>query len=257
MKAAILTDLTKCIGCEACVMACKEINSLPKDIKPERLSADNWTVIEHRKGVNIRRQCMHCENPACVSACPVGALVKTPEGAVIYAEDKCMGCRYCMVACPFQVPKYEWDSPLPKVQKCVMCYEKCVKEGKEPACTAACPTGATIFGDREKLIAEAYQRIEKNPNRYVKHIYGIKEAGGTSVLYLSPVPFAELGFPHSVQDEAYPELTWKVLSKIPNIVSGGGAVLFGVWWIINRRIRLEEEHSQRKSRQEDDRIMDE
>jgi len=257
MKAAILIDLTKCIGCEACVMACKEINSLPKDTKTDRLSAENWTVVERRKGVNIRRQCMHCENPACASACPVGALVKSPEGPVIYAEEKCMGCRYCMVACPFQVPKYEWDNPLPKVQKCVMCYEKCVKVGKEPACASACPTGATVFGDREKLIGEAYQRIAKDPNRYVKHIYGIKEAGGTSVLYLSPIAFAELGFPHSVQDEAYPELTWKVLSKIPNIVSGGGAVLFGVWWIINRRIRLEEENSQRKARKEEDRLMGE
>jgi formate dehydrogenase iron-sulfur subunit len=257
MKAAILTDLTKCVGCEACAMACKEINGLPKNSSTARLSATNWTAIERHKGLSIRRQCMHCETPACASACPVGALTKTAQGPVTYDADKCMGCRYCMVACPFQVPKYEWDNPLPKVQKCIMCYETCIQKGQQPACTSTCPTGATIFGDRNKLIAEAYARIEQNPDKYEKHIYGIREAGGTSVLYLSSIPFVQLGFPHSLQDEAYPELTWKVLSKIPNIVSGGGALLFGVWWIINRRIRLEEERSHQQNLADEGRILDE
>jgi len=239
MKAAILTDLTKCIGCEACVLACKEINNLPKETISSELSATNWLAIDHKAGLNIRRACMHCEDPACVSACPVGALEKTKEGPVIYDAHKCMGCRYCMIACPFQIPKYEWDKPIPTVQKCIMCFEKAIKKGKQPACTTACPTGAIKFGDRDALIREARKRIEAHPDKYVDHIYGLREAGGTSVLYLSSVPFAKLGFPTDIKEDPYPKLTWKVLSKVPNIVSTGGVLLFGIWWIINRRIKLE------------------
>lgn len=239
MKAAILTDLTKCIGCEACAWACKEINELPRDDGAAKLSARTWTTVEKRKGVNIRRQCMHCLDPACVSVCPVGALQKTAEGPVIYDESRCMGCRYCMIGCPFGVPKYEWDSPLPRVQKCVLCFEKRVKEGRQPACTEACPTGATKFGDRDELIQEARERIRKSPDLYVDHIYGLHEAGGTSVLYLSSVPFEELAFKVSLRDDPYPRLTWEILSKLPSVVSVGGVMMFGIWWIVNRRETME------------------
>ncbi|MBN2357765.1 4Fe-4S dicluster domain-containing protein [candidate division KSB1 bacterium] len=242
MKAAILTDLTKCIGCEACVLACKEINDNPKHTDTHILSAQTWSALEHRKGVNIRRHCMHCLEPACVSACPVLALVKTESGAVVYDADACMGCRYCMIACPFGIPKYEWDRTVPRVQKCILCYEKALQKGEQPACTKACPTGATIFGDRDELIKVAKHSIDAEPEKYHPHIYGIKEAGGTSVLYLSPVPFSELGFARLSQDDPYPRLTWNVLSKIPNIVGTGGVLLFGIWWIINRRITLENQH---------------
>lgn len=238
MKAAILTDLSKCIGCGACALACEEINGLPPQEKPTKLSHDAWTALESRGGVNVRRQCMHCLDPACVSVCPVTALQKTKEGPVIYDETRCIGCRYCMLACPFGVPTYEWEKPLPRVQKCIMCYDKRVKQGMQPACTAACPTGATIFGDRDDLIREAQRRIEKSPQRYVDHIYGVKEAGGTSVLYISPVPFAELGFKTHVQDTSYPKLTWAVLSKIPSIVSIGGVLMIGIHWVINRRMTV-------------------
>ncbi len=242
MKSAILTDLTKCIGCEACALACKEINELPVSAPMNMLSAYTWSAVEHRNGVNIRRQCMHCEEPACVSACPVAALEKTKEGAVIYDAGKCMGCRYCMVACPFGVPKYEWDKSIPTIQKCILCHEKALSQGKEPACTSACPTGATIFGERAALLREAQKRIDENPGSYVPHIYGMREAGGTSVFYLSAVPFADLGFPGNLKEDPYPKLTWKVLSKIPNIVSTGGVLLLGIWWIINRRIKLQDEN---------------
>ncbi len=238
MKNYILTDITKCIGCKACALACKEINQLSKDVSPDELSAHTWTIVDRKKGYNVRRQCMHCEDPACASACPVGAFTKTETGAVIYDEDKCMGCRYCMVACPFGIPKYEWEKALPRVQKCILCYEKALKKGEQPACTKACPTGATIFGDKNSIIKEAYSRLEKYPDRYVNNIYGLKEAGGTSVLYLSPVPMSELGFPAEMQGDSYPKLTWNVLSKIPNVVSVAGVALFGTWWIINRRMKL-------------------
>lgn len=242
MKAAILTDLTKCIGCGACALACQEINDLPKQEQPQALSDDVWTIVRKSRGINIRRQCMHCLDPACVSVCPVRALQKTPEGPVIYKAERCIGCRYCMLACPFGIPKYEWDLALPKVRKCIMCYEKRVKQHSQPACTAACPTGATIFGDRDALIAEAQGRIAREPNRYVDHIYGVREAGGTSVLYLSPVPFAELGFPATIQDGSYPKLTWSILSKVPNILSIGGVLMIGIYWIVHRRMTLERMH---------------
>jgi formate dehydrogenase iron-sulfur subunit len=242
MKAAILTDLTKCIGCGACTLACQEINDLPERELPAALSDDVWTAVRKSRGVSIRQQCMHCLDPACVSVCPVRALQKTPEGPVIYKAERCIGCRYCMLACPFGVPKYEWDEALPKVQKCIMCYEKRVKKGEQPACTAACPTGATIFGDRDALIAEAQRRIASEPDRYVDHIYGAKEAGGTSVLFLSPVPFAELGFPTPMQNGSYPKLTWSILSKVPNIVSIGGVLMIGIYWIVNRRMTMERLH---------------
>ena len=237
MSKALLIDLNKCIGCGACVLACQEINGLPTQEKPEALSAQNWTMIRRHRGLNIRRQCMHCMDPACVSVCPVTALRKTNDGPVIYDESRCIGCRYCMFACPFDVPTYEWDNPLPRVQKCIMCYDKRVKNGEPPACAAACPTGATRFGDRDELIQEATARIAKDPDHYVDHVYGVKEAGGTSVLFLSPVAFSELGFP-GVQDEPYPKLTWNILTKVPSIVSVGGVLMFGIYWVINRRMML-------------------
>jgi formate dehydrogenase iron-sulfur subunit len=242
MKYAILNDLTKCIGCGACASACEEINGLPPQDKPSKLSSNAWTAIRTERGVNIRQQCMHCVDPACVSVCPVTALQKTPEGPVIYDETRCIGCRYCMLACPFGVPTYQWDSTLPKMQKCIMCYEKRVKEGKQPACTSVCPTGATVFGEREDLIRQAQNRIDHGRGRYVNHIYGLKEAGGTSVLYISPLPFEELGFKTQVQEAPYPKLTWAVLSKIPNIVGIGGVLMIGIYWVINRRITLAHTH---------------
>jgi len=238
MSFAILTDLTKCIGCQACVWACKEINHLPLD-NSEQLSSTNWTAIRQNNQVNIRQQCMHCLDPTCVSACPVAALVKTEQGPVIYQEERCIGCRYCIMACPFEIPKYEWDSTLPKVQKCIMCYNKRLKKGEQPACTSVCPTSATIFGERNDLIAVARNRIKESSKLYVDHIYGLHEAGGTSVLYLSDIPFEELGFKYAGTDVAYPKLTWQVLSQIPYIVSVGGVSMFGIWWIINRRIKME------------------
>jgi formate dehydrogenase iron-sulfur subunit len=245
---AILTDLTKCIGCEACVYACKEINGLPQNTDVGKLSPTTWTYVKRVNGVNIRQQCMHCLDPTCVSVCPVAALQKTAEGSVIYLEDRCMGCRYCLMACPFEIPKYEWDKALPRVQKCIMCHEKRVAQGEQPACTSVCPTGATIFGERESMINEARQRIGNNPDRYIDHIYGVEEAGGTSVLYLSDVPFEKLGFKHARTDVSYPKLTWAILSQIPNVVSVGGVMMFGIWWIINRRMELDKK---RKEENED------
>jgi formate dehydrogenase iron-sulfur subunit len=234
MKPAILTDLTRCIGCSACVMACKEINGLPEG-ETDELSSDTWCAVSREGDHWVRRQCMHCLDPACVAVCPVGALHKTAEGPVVYDESRCIGCRYCMVGCPFGVPRYEWDNPLPRVQKCILCFEKRVSKGEQPACTAACPTGAIVFGDRDELILEAKERIAANAEGYVDHVYGETEAGGTSVLYLSSVPLESLGFNGGMRGGPYPRLTWDVLSKLPNVVSVGAVMLFGIWWITGRR----------------------
>jgi len=177
---------------------------------------------------------MHCVEPTCASVCPVGALHKTALGPVVYDAEKCMGCRYCMQACPFQVPVYEWHSRLPKVRKCDMCYDR-QRAGKPTACAEACPTGATTCGERDALIAEAQRRIAEKPHDYYQRIYGLKEAGGTSVLYLSAVPFEQIGLRTRLPQEPLPALTWRVLSAVPNVVSIGSVLLGGVWWITNRR----------------------
>jgi formate dehydrogenase iron-sulfur subunit len=236
---ALLIDFTKCIGCQACAAACKEINGLPGEPE-EELSATAFTVVKEKDSLFYRRLCMHCNEPTCASVCPVGAFEKTPEGAVIYQAHKCIGCRYCMQACPFSIPTYEWKKRAPKVQKCIMCYHERLQKGEIPACAEACPTGATTFGDREELIREARQRIKDNPELYVDHIYGEKEAGGTSVLMLSSVPFGQLGFPTGLGDRPLPELTWAALSKVPSIAIFGGAILYGMWWIIDRRTEVAE-----------------
>jgi len=230
---ALLIDLTLCIGCNACQTACKEANGLP-DTEEEKLSSTAYTALEEHNGVYVRRMCQHCADPTCVSVCPVGAFEKTAAGPVLYDESKCIGCRYCMQACPFQVPRYEWDSTYPRVRKCIFCAGR-LAEGLQPACAEACPAGATIFGNREDLVRIAHDRIAANPEGYIPRVYGLDEVGGTSVLYLSAVPFEELGFKTNLQRSALPDLTWNVLSKIPSIVAVGGVFLYGVYWITNRR----------------------
>lgn len=233
MSWGLLLDTTRCIGCGACAAACKEQNALPLEIE-ERTTAYTWTTVESRNGVNVRRMCMHCLTPTCVSVCPVGALSKTASGPVVYDSAKCIGCRYCVMACPFDVPKYQWDSTVPVVGKCVMCAPR-LAAGQPTACASVCPTGATLFGERDALIAEARSRIAAAPDRYVDHIYGLDEAGGTSVLMISSVPFAQLGLRNDLPHEPMPLLTWNALSKVPDIVLLGGTLLYGIYWITKRR----------------------
>lgn len=253
---ALLIDITKCIGCQACVYACKEANNLPEpDKEEEELSPSAYTVVKEKGDVYYRRLCMHCNDPTCASVCPVKAFEKTPNGPVIYHSKKCIGCRYCIQACPFGVPTYEWKSTKPLVRKCTMCAER-QKEGKIPACAEACPTGATIFGDRDELIKEARKRIRENPETYVNHIYGEKEAGGTSVLILSNVEFEKLGFPTNLTEEPLSDLTWKIMSKIPNYVVVSGVFLYGIYWIINRRMELTESREKSDDSEKNKKITD-
>jgi len=237
MSKALLYDATQCIGCKQCEAACAEHNRLRYDegvASEARQSEHKFTVVLTKDDKFMRRLCMNCQDPACASVCPVGALRKTSTGPVVYEASRCMGCRYCMVACPFGVPKYEWNSINPKVQKCTMCGDR-VLAGLQTACAEVCPTGATKFGDRDQLIAEARKRIQDNPGNYVDHIYGIEEVGGTSVLLLSGVPFEEFGYRTDLPRDPLPLRTYQVLSRIPDFVPLGGLLLGGVWWITHRR----------------------
>ena len=237
MSKALLYDATMCIGCKQCEQACATENKLEYDdtvAAEQRQSEHKYTVVMTKGDKFMRRLCMNCEDPACASVCPVGALKKTVTGPVTYDADRCMGCRYCMVACPFGVPKYEWSKVLPRVKKCTMCSER-VSHGSPTACAEICPTGATKFGEREDLINEAQTRIRQNPGTYLNHIYGLNEVGGTSVLLLSAVPFDEFGYPTSLSKDPLPILTYRVLSRIPDFVPLGGMLLGGVWWITHRR----------------------
>lgn len=238
MSAGLLIDTTRCIGCGACSAACKEINDLPGAVE-ERTTAYTWTTVETHEGVHVRRLCMHCATPTCVSVCPVGALSKTAEGPVVYDATRCIGCRYCIMACPFAVPKYQWDSPVPVVGKCILCHSR-VEQGLATACASVCPTGATLFGDRDALLGEAHSRIESDPAGYVDHVYGEREAGGTSVMMLASVPFENLGLRTSLPAQPLPLLTWQVLSKIPDFVVVAGAFLYGLHWMTRRREEVHE-----------------
>ncbi len=233
MSVGLLFDSTKCIGCGGCTAACKEQNNLPLPIEPVT-TAYTWTIVEKRDGAFVRRLCMHCLEPTCVSVCPVGALQKSASGGVVYDAGKCIGCRYCIMACPFGVPKYQWDRAIPVVGKCVLCPDR-VKAGLATACATVCPTGATLFGDRDALAREARARIDAEPAKYVDHVYGLEEAGGTSVLMLSGVPFERLGMKTDVPRQPLPLLTWQILSKVPDFVILAGAFLFGLHWITHRR----------------------
>jgi formate dehydrogenase iron-sulfur subunit len=139
-----------------------------------------------------------------------------------------------MLACPFGVPKYEWDKTLPRVRKCDMCADR-VAAGNQPACAEICPTGATLFGERDELVSVAQQRLRENPEQYIPHIYGWSEVGGTSVLLLSGVPFEQFGYRTDLMHEPMPLLTWRVLSRIPDLVVLGSVLLGGIWWITHRR----------------------
>ncbi len=213
---AVLVDLTRCIGCRRCEWACNEWNKNPNQPieefeksrfqkpsvfdKIRRTHAGNFTVVNRfydseGKPVYVKKQCMHCLEPSCASACFVEAFVRTPEGPVLYNPSVCVGCRYCMVACPFDIPAYEYyDAFAPQVTKCTFCFDR-ITEGKKPACVTICSANALIFGKRKELIRLAHKIIEDNPDKYVPYVYGEHDFGGTSWLYISNVPFEKLGFP--------------------------------------------------------------
>lgn len=230
---AMLIDIKRCIGCMSCETACKQLHGFSTDPEPT-LSETAFTVVESRGDKFVRKLCMHCEDPACASACPVGAISKLPLGPVVYNADKCIGCRYCMIACPYSVPRYQWSKLAPFVKKCDLCAERIKNDGK-PACVEACPAEASVFGDRDALINEAWTRI-RGDSSYVPHIYGVEEAGGSTVLFISDVPFERLGMkPAPSGNQPMPTLTESALGDSPKVVIMGGTILSALYWVTQRR----------------------
>ena len=253
---AILTDTTLCTGCEECVAACKEEYGLERD-RPwkgqaaiDGLSATRLSSVIRRPGDRfVRQQCRHCLDPACVSVCLVGAMQKTAEGPVVYDPGKCIGCRYCLAACPYDIPRYDWHGPVPYVHKCTRCYDR-VKEGKVPACVEACPEEATIFGSRTELLQEVHHRLEANPETYVQRVFGEHEVGGTSVLYISDIPLDFLGWQADLGTWSLPDRTWASLKKVPPVILGVGGLMSGIYWVVGRRMRLAAEAAKAPSLRE-------
>ncbi|UCD30750.1 MAG: 4Fe-4S dicluster domain-containing protein [Planctomycetota bacterium] len=251
---AKLYDATRCIGCRACGRRCREYNELPPDsaeqdgIKwdmPQRLSQNNFMILQAYKQESksccaggssnwsfIKKNCMHCNVPACAQACPVAALIKTEEGPVEYREKYCMGCRYCQLAYPYGVPQYEWLDRMPRVRKCTLCME----------CVEACPTGALKSGKRKELIAEAHQRIEENPGRYVNHVYGENEAGGASYLVLAGIHFEKFGLP-MLDPSVRSSYAERIMRGLPGWVIGMGLFLGGLYHMEQRQRRIAEQQA--------------
>jgi Fe-S-cluster-containing dehydrogenase component len=248
---AILYDSTRCIGCRMCELACADTNQLDRSpeqvmqgqgredaraLTPEVFSYVTRHVVDGTSdAVRYGKvQCMHCVQPACVASCPVGALEKTALGPVVWHPNLCLGCRYCMMACPQHVPRFEWDSHNPRIRKCEMCYER-QRQGLVPACVEACPTGALQAGTRDELLTEAHRRIAEEPDRYENHVYGETEAGGMNVLHLAGVPFAQLGYRDDLPDCAYCDYTRPAMAAVPYVINGLGVALGAVAWVANRR----------------------
>ena len=256
----LLYDATKCIGCKACVSACVNANGLTPDTSldglhqaPLSLNSSTKNIIKLCKATAthpqsfVKQQCMHCGDPACVAACPFHALHKNQvNGIVEWDESKCIGCRYCEIACPFHIPKFEWAKFNPKIVKCELCNFR-LAANQEPACTYVCPTHAVIFGKREKLLETAHQRIAAAPNKYFEQrVYGEKEAGGTQCLYISAIPFTDLGLPQIGTDSVPAKaLSWqKVVYKWmagPVLLYGAIATAMNRNWVEHEKEMKHEE----------------
>jgi Fe-S-cluster-containing dehydrogenase component len=287
----LLYDSTLCVGCKACVSACKQANHMPADIgaKQEAWNPGLWdsAVDLSGKTLNVikvyghgtmekkdaetngfafsKRQCLHCVDPSCVSACPVTAMTKDPRtGIVRHDPGRCIGCRYCVLSCPFGVPKYDFSTTWGKIQKCQLCVQR-LEKGQLPACADVCPTGATLFGRREDLLAEARRRLALKPGErvvfprgdisqviepqprpsheaiqtvaYQQHVYGERELGGTQCLALSAVPFERLNLPTNLPDYGYPTLSEGIQETIYHNMVAPAVVLAGLLALTYRTAR--------------------
>ncbi len=254
----VLVDLTRCVGCRSCEAACNKEHGLPEPATPfddpsvfdgpfpdgrkRRPDENAYTVVNRydppaADGPVFRKlQCNHCNEPSCLTSCFVKAYTKTPEGAVVYDPDVCVGCRMCMVACPFYVPAYSYSSATnPLIVKCNFCWDKRVRYGQPPACVASCPQEALQFGRRSSLIKIGHERIRQNPDRYVDHIYGEHEVGGTAWMYLSDVPFDQIGFDVNLQKEPIISNVKDFLGVVPMVLAIWPALFAGFHLLATRK----------------------
>lgn len=277
----ILYDATLCIGCQICMVSCKKANNMPYEHRgslplwdnPVDLSSKTLNIIKKYENGNkavkdrpvngysfIKRQCMHCFDPSCVSACPASALTKDETtGIVSYNKDACIGCRYCQVACPYNVPKFEWEKPFPQIVKCQMCSHLIVK-GNIPACCSACPTGASLFGPPIDLLIESERRMKMEPGtfynfpvsslssgklqshkagKYIRHVYGKTESGGTQVLLMSGVPFKDLGLPE-LPEKSYASIAESIQHTIYKGMILPIILLAGLTFIVAKNAKNDE-----------------
>jgi len=254
----VLVDLTRCIGCRTCEAACNKEQQLPEPDKPfddfsvfdevheggqkRRTSEKAYTIVNkykvegHDKPIFRKVQCNHCNEPTCLTSCFVNAYTKTPEGAVTYNSKVCVGCRTCMIACPFYIPAYSYSSVLnPVVKKCIMCYDTRLKFGRPPACAQSCPRETMTFGKRSDLIYQGHQRIRLNPGKYVDHIYGENEVGGTAWMYLSSVPFEDLGFDTTLGNAPIINNVKEFLAIVPMVLTIWPALFAGFHLLATRK----------------------
>ena len=257
----VLFDSVLCVGCRSCEAACNKVNELPPPDRPftdtavldqhRRTTAKAYTIVNkypvqrNNKSIVYKKvQCNHCLEPACASVCFVKALQKTKEGPVVYDPSVCVGCRQCMVACPFDIPAYEYDNAFtPRIMKCTMCYPLII-EGKLPGCVEACPTEALTYGKRTDLLIIARERLRNYPSRYTQHIYGEHEMGGTNWLYLSGMPFSQIGMREDLGITPAPQFTSGALSGVPIVAGLWPVLLLGIYAMSQRKEKIQKEEKE-------------
>ena len=261
----VIVDLTRCVGCRSCEAACNKEQKLPRPAEP----FDDYSVFEHMEHGQKRRtdeahytvvnkyelpeidhplfrkiQCNHCNEPACLTSCFVNAYTKTPEGAVIYNPKVCVGCRTCMVACPFYIPAFRYSSAFhARIMKCIFCYDTRLKYGKPPACVEACPQEALTFGKRKEILDLAHHRIRENPGKYVDYVYGEHEVGGTSWMYLSSVPFDKLGMDMHLPREPILKFVKDFLAIVPMVLTILPALFAGIHLLATRKDAMQQQRN--------------
>ena len=258
----VLVDLTRCVGCRSCEAACNKEQGLPEPEKPfndfsvfdelhegqkRRTDEGAYTVVNRYDVPEIdhplfrKVQCNHCAEPACLTSCFVNAYTKTPEGAVIYNPKVCVGCRTCMIACPFYIPTFKYSSAFnPRIMKCIFCYDTRLKNGKAPACVEACPEEALTFGKRRDVLKMGKQRIRETPGKYVDHIYGEHEVGGTAWMYISSVSFDKVGFDVHVPKEPILNSVKEFLAMVPMVLTIWPGLFVGFHLLATRKDRVKE-----------------
>ena len=258
----VIVDLTRCVGCRSCEAACNKEQGLPEPEKPfddfsvfdhmhhgqkRRTDESRYTVVNRYEVSGLdhplfrKKQCFHCNEPACLTSCFVNAYTKTPEGAVIYNSKVCVGCRTCMIACPFYIPTFKYSSAFkPRIMKCIFCYDTRLKEGKAPACVEACPQEALTFGKRSDMLEVAKQRIRMEPGKYVDHVYGEHEAGGTSWMYISPAPFDQVGLSTHVPKEPVLNYVKGFLAIVPMVLTIWPALFAGFYLLATKKDRIKQ-----------------